>query len=103
MRDWRNVLHARLAVARKKQKQNCDGVDKRVRANIQGVSDAQKRAGTTGPVPSRKGPRPPLFFHQTMSGSDAIRNSYPTYDPPRAIVGFVPFAKDKHELLCSTW
>jgi hypothetical protein len=100
MRDCRNVLHARLAVARKKQKQNCDGV---VRANFQGVSDAQKRAGTTGPVPSRKGPRPPLFFDQTMSGSDAIRNSYPTYDPRRTVVGFVLFGKDKHELLWSTW
>ena len=56
MRDCRNVLHARLAVARKKQKHHCDGVGKRVRANFQGVSDAQKRVGTIAPVPSRKGP-----------------------------------------------
>src|SRR4029077_11302746 len=95
MRDCRNVLHARLAVARKKQKHHCDGVGKPVRANFQGVSDAQKRVGTIGPVASRKRPttsqcastsekisEPPLFFHQTMRGSDAIRNRYPTYDPP---------------------
>ena len=56
MRDCRNVLHARLAVARKKQKHHCDGVGKRVRANLQGVSDAQKRVGTIAPVPSLKGP-----------------------------------------------
>jgi hypothetical protein len=58
MRDCRNALHARLAVARKKQKHHCDGVGKRVRADFQGVSDAQKRVGTIGPVPSRTGPRP---------------------------------------------
>jgi hypothetical protein len=58
MRDCRNVLRACRAVARKKQKHHCDGVGKRVRANFQGVSDTQKRAGTIGPVANRKGPRP---------------------------------------------
>jgi hypothetical protein len=41
MRDCRNVLHARLATTRKKQKHNCGGTSERVRANFQGVGNPQ--------------------------------------------------------------
>jgi hypothetical protein len=41
MRYCRNLLHACLAAARKKQKRNCGGVGKRVATDFQGVGNAQ--------------------------------------------------------------
>jgi hypothetical protein len=48
MRDSRNVLHARLATARTKQKHNCGGINERVRANYRGVGNPQNRREPPG-------------------------------------------------------
>ena len=98
MRDSRNVLHARLATARTKQKHNCGGINERVRANYRGVGNPQNRREPPGryhaekahdqPVgkPSEKIRELRLFFGRTM-------NLYPTDDPARTVGGFVPFAR----------
>jgi hypothetical protein len=91
MRDSRNVLHARLATARTKQKHNCGGISERVRANYQGVGNPQNRREPQGlyhaekahdqPVgkPSEKIRELRVFFGRTM-------NLCPTDDPARTAV-----------------
>src|SRR4029077_9238372 len=73
MRDCRNVLHARLATTRKEQKHNCGGTS----------DHAEKARDQPARKPKRENLPVRLFFRGTMKGSDAIRNRYPTYDPPR--------------------
>jgi hypothetical protein len=102
MRDCRNVLRASRGCAEKAKTE----LRRRRQTSPRQFPGSERRAnagGNHGACTKSKGPRPSLFFHQTMSGSDAITNSYPTYDPPRTVVGFVLFGKGKHELLCSTW
>src|SRR5690349_19366452 len=115
MRDCRNVLHASRGCAEKAKTElrwrrqtsprQFPGSERRAKTGGNHRTCAKPKRPTTSQCasPSEKISQPPLFFHQTMRGSDAIRNRYPTYDPPRTVVGFVLFGKDKHELLWSAW
>jgi hypothetical protein len=85
MRYCRNLLHACLAAARKKQKRNCGGVGKRVATDFQGVGNPQngwEQYGLSSPKrpttsqcarPSAKFSELRLSFRRAMRDGDAIR------------------------------